>query len=243
RHVRGAAQGRDKRRHRAGAPGEPAGRSIGSRRLTRAGPFGQRRAGPGRGRRRAAPAHAAGAGGRRPARGAGRTRARRPGPGRERSRTRTPPGRGSLAAARARRSGRPAACPLPPRTPAPPRRGTHTMSPHIARALACALVLLCADGLMAAHAATRAWLDRDRIEVGETTTLNIETDQAGARMPDFAALVPDFVLSAHSSSRGTDQVNGQSRERVLFAVALKPRREGLVTVPALRVGSESTSPL
>lgn len=117
------------------------------------------------------------------------------------------------------------------------------MSLQIARALACALVLLCADGLIAAHAATRAWLDRDRIEVGETTTLNIETDQAGARMPDFSALVPDFVLSAHSSSRGTDRVNGQLRERVLFAVALKPRREGLMTVPALRVGGESTGPL
>ena len=117
------------------------------------------------------------------------------------------------------------------------------MSLHIARALACALVLSFAAGLTSAHAATRAWLDRDRIEVGETTTLNIETDQAGARMPDFDALLPDFVLSAHSSSRGTDQVNGQLRERVLFAVALKPRREGLVTVPALRVGTESTGPL
>ena len=117
------------------------------------------------------------------------------------------------------------------------------MSLHIVRALACALVLLCADGLATAHAATRAWLDRDRIEVGETTTLNIETDQAGAQMPDFSALLPDFVLSAHSSSRGADRINGQLRQRVLFAVALKPRREGLMTVPALRVGSESTGPL
>ncbi|MGY1408518.1 BatD family protein [Luteimonas sp. A611] len=117
------------------------------------------------------------------------------------------------------------------------------MSLHIARALACALVLSFAGGLTTAHAATRAWLDRDRIEVGETTTLNIETDQADARMPDFSALVPDFVLSAHSSSRGSDRVNGQLRERVLFAVALKPRREGLMTVPALRVGNESTGPL
>ncbi|MDH5831975.1 BatD family protein [Luteimonas sp. M1R5S18] len=93
------------------------------------------------------------------------------------------------------------------------------------------------------QAATRAWLDRDRIEVGETTTLNIETDQATAQMPAFAELVPDFVLSGHSSSRGTEVANGQVRARVLFAVALQPRREGLMTVPALRVGDESTAPL
>src|SRR5690606_35810912 len=162
---------------------------------------------------------------------------------RERSRTRAPPGRRSLAAARARRSRRTAARALPPGTPAPPWRRTHAMNLHIVRVLACALVLSCAGGLATANAATHAWLDRDRIEVGETTTLNIETDQAAARMPDFDALVPDFVLSAHSSSRGTDRVNGQLRERVLFAVALKPRREGLMTVPALRVGNESTGPL
>lgn len=111
------------------------------------------------------------------------------------------------------------------------------------RALACAIVLLGAGLPAAAQAATRAWLDRDRIEVGETTTLNIETDQAGARMPDFDALLPDFVLSGHSSSRGMERVNGQHRDRVLFAVALRPRRDGLMTVPALRVGNESTGPL
>lgn len=111
----------------------------------------------------------------------------------------------------------------------------------ILRALACAIVLLSAAA--PAQAATRAWLDRDRIEAGETTTLNIETDQAGVRMPDFDALVPDFILSGHSSSRGIERGNGQQRDRVLFAVALKPRREGLMTIPALRVGNETTGPL
>ena len=113
----------------------------------------------------------------------------------------------------------------------------------IGRIMACATLLFATGPFAAAQAATRAWLDRDRIEVGETTTLNIETDQAAARMPDFDALLPDFVLSGHSSNRGMERVNGQLRDRVLFAVALKPRREGLVTVPALRVGNESTSPL
>lgn len=118
------------------------------------------------------------------------------------------------------------------------------MNPFLLRLLACAIVLPVLSILAGdAHAATRAWLDRDRIEVGETTTLNIETDQAAARMPDFDALLPDFVLSGHSSSRGTERTNGSQRDRVLFAVALRPRRDGLMTVPALRVGNETTAPL
>jgi len=116
------------------------------------------------------------------------------------------------------------------------------MIPRTRRALLCAFVLL-AVVLAPAQAATRAWLDRDRIEVGETTTLNIETDQIDAAMPDFAALERDFALSGHSSSHGVERVNGPLRERSLFAVALRPRREGLLTVPSLRVGREATAPL
>jgi len=119
------------------------------------------------------------------------------------------------------------------------------MSPDLTRRLRAALFafLALAGIALPVQAATRAWLDRDRVEVGETTTLNIETDQVDARMPDFDALERDFELSGHSSSRGVERVNGQLRERALFAVALKPRREGLMTVPALRVGDESTGPL
>ena len=94
-----------------------------------------------------------------------------------------------------------------------------------------------------AQAETRAWLDRDRIAFGETATLNIETDQASAQSPDFDALLPDFVVSNRSSSRSFELNNGQRKTRVLFAVALRPRREGVATVPALRVGSDSTQPL
>src|SRR5690606_33214767 len=106
--------------------------------------------------------------------------------------------------------------------------------------LLCGLLLTCGS---AAQAQTRAWLDRDRIELGETATLNIETDQADAQPPDYAALVPDFVLSGHSSRRSYELSAGQRRARTLFGVALAPRREGVVTIPALRIGNQDTAPL
>jgi hypothetical protein len=102
------------------------------------------------------------------------------------------------------------------------------------------LILLCP---LLAQAQTRAWLDRDRIESGETVTLNIETDQAGVAAPDYAPLEAEFVLSGHSSRRSHELVNGQRRSRSLFGVALAPRREGVLTVPALRVGNATTGPL
>lgn len=116
------------------------------------------------------------------------------------------------------------------------------MNMRVAQWLAC-LLLVCWVQPVSAQAQVRAWLDRDRIEMGETATLNVETDQSDAQSPDFDLLVPDFVVSGHSSRRGYEVSGGQRRARVLFAVALSPRREGVTTIPALRIGNARTSPL
>ncbi|TZF88559.1 BatD family protein, partial [Cognatilysobacter lacus] len=93
----------------------------------------------------------------------------------------------------------------------------------------------------AAPAQTRAWLDRDRIAMGETTTLNIETDASAA--PDYAPLLRDFDLSGQASQQQLAWTNGSLSSRSLYAVALRPRRDGLLRIPALRVGGRVTAPL
>lgn len=98
-------------------------------------------------------------------------------------------------------------------------------------------------GTFCAQATTRAWLDRDRIAAGETATLNIETDQATLDSPDYSPLTAQFDLSGNSSSRQFEMVNGTSTTRVLFAVALRPHRDGVIGIPALIVGRERTQPL
>ena len=108
------------------------------------------------------------------------------------------------------------------------------------------LVALAAGWLLAcgaAQAETRAWLDRDRIVLGETATLHIETDQAGASAPDYAPLRGDFRLSGHSSRRSIERSNGRNVSRSRFAVALEPRRAGVIGIPALSVGGERTAPV
>lgn len=112
----------------------------------------------------------------------------------------------------------------------------------IGSTLCCALLLQ--FGLVAAASAqTRAWLDRDRIGAGETVTLNVETTQSGNPTPDFAPLQRDFVVSGNTSRREFLVRNGQTSVRALYGVALRPRRDGVLTVPALAVGAARTSPL
>jgi hypothetical protein len=89
----------------------------------------------------------------------------------------------------------------------------------------------------------RAWLDRDRIALGETATLNIEIELADADAPDYSPLLGEFRLSGNTSSRSFESVNGVSRARTLFAVALQPRREGVIGIPGLLVGGQRTQPL
>lgn len=113
--------------------------------------------------------------------------------------------------------------------------------------LAFAMVLLLSTlSLLAPPAQAqqlRAWLDRDRIALGETATLNIEIERADADAPDYSPLLSDFRLSGNTSSRSFESVNGNSRVRTLFAVALQPRREGVIGIPGLLVGAQRTQPL
>lgn len=111
------------------------------------------------------------------------------------------------------------------------------------RSLHSCLLLL---GLLAmtcvAHAAPRAWLDRDRIELGETVTLNVEADLMAAA-PDYGPLEGDFDVSGHSSRHSYVAGSNGTRTTTLFAVALRPRQDGVLTIPALQVGAERTAPL
>ena len=106
------------------------------------------------------------------------------------------------------------------------------------RVLAAGLLLLASLG---AAAQPRAWLDRERIGAGETVTLNIET--TGATAPDYTPLQREFAVTGNSSRRQFEMVNGRGSTRTLYAVALQPRREGLLAIPSLRVGNERTQPL
>ncbi len=103
------------------------------------------------------------------------------------------------------------------------------------------LAVLLLSLVMPAHAQTRVWLDRAQVTYGETATLNIETDQSVQQI-DYRPLQLQFDVGGQTVRRSFQQVNGKSRTLSLFAVGIRPRGPGVITVPALRVGTATTEP-
>ena len=93
-----------------------------------------------------------------------------------------------------------------------------------------------------AQAATRASLDRNQVALGETVTLSIDSDQAGAA-PDLSPLLADFSIEGQSVNRSMQWINGSSQATTTYVLQLAPRREGALVIPAIKLGSDLTTPL
>ncbi|QIL19911.1 BatD family protein [Thermomonas sp. HDW16] len=104
------------------------------------------------------------------------------------------------------------------------------------------LLLLVVFTALPVSAQTRAWLDRAQITYGETATLNIETS-ASVQSIDYSPLSAQFDIAGQTVRRSFEMVNGQSRAKSLFAVGIRPRGPGVLTVPALRIDNVDTTPM
>ncbi|ODU44580.1 BatD family protein [uncultured Aquimonas sp.] len=97
--------------------------------------------------------------------------------------------------------------------------------------------------LVAAAQGTRAFLDREQVVLGESVTLNIETDQPGSGEPDLSTLGSDVRVLGSSSSTQISLVNGRQSMRTLWGVVLEPLSAGVLGIPALEVRGQRTEPL
>ncbi len=107
--------------------------------------------------------------------------------------------------------------------------------------LLCLLLPLLAQAADAP--AVRAWLDRDTIRLGETVTLNVEAPLGFGAQPDFSTLSGDFNLLGTQATQRIGISNGVSESKTLWAVALEPKHDGRVVIPALTIGKSATQPL
>ncbi len=112
------------------------------------------------------------------------------------------------------------------------------------RRLLLACLLLCLSFVALAQAvAPTASLDRTSIDAGDTVTLNIELGDAAGDTPDLSSLMTDFVVLGTSTNRSLSVVNGRREAHTILGIALRPRHEGHLTVPALDIGGQRTQPL
>ena len=91
-------------------------------------------------------------------------------------------------------------------------------------------------------AATRASLDRNQVTLGEAVTLSIDSDQVGAT-PDLSPLLADFSIEGQSVNRSMQWINGSSQAMSTYVLRLAPKHEGALVIPAIKLGSDLTTPL
>lgn len=89
----------------------------------------------------------------------------------------------------------------------------------------------------------RSYLNVERINLGETVLLTLETDASPAAGLDLSILERDFRILARSISRQVRVVNGLRHERHELRLTLRPLRSGDLLIPAIASGDQSTTPL
>ena len=104
------------------------------------------------------------------------------------------------------------------------------------------IVLLVLFVPLAQAATVHAFVDRSQVSLGDTVTLNIQSD-GSIGMPDLSPLQKDFEVLGTSRSSSFQIDNGKSTSTSQLGIALKPLHAGSLTIPALNVGSGKTQPL
>lgn len=93
--------------------------------------------------------------------------------------------------------------------------------------------------------ALTAFVDKNEITMNEILTLTIRVDSTlGNARPSLGGLNRDFEQVGNVNTRSSyTNVNGVVQSFVDYIVRLRPLSTGALTIPALRIGSEVTTPI
>ncbi|MCA9470961.1 MAG: BatD family protein [Nitrospirales bacterium] len=90
----------------------------------------------------------------------------------------------------------------------------------------------------------RAYVDRNPISMDETVRLVVELKgPSTGETPDLSGLKKNFDVLENSQSSQTSIINGRTSTSTQWAITLSPKQVGDVTIPAIRVGTQSSAPL
>lgn len=88
-------------------------------------------------------------------------------------------------------------------------------------------------------AAATASVQPERITLGNTATLTIQSDEAGAE-PDLTPLQGKFNVRGTGSSLQTSIINGQQSTKMTWQIEIEPTEVGILGVPPIQIGSSQT---
>lgn len=110
--------------------------------------------------------------------------------------------------------------------------------------LACIFVLSWITIQLPAYASLTATLDSQQISLNQPVQLTIVSDQKlSAQSLDISALKQDFNVVGQSHSSELSNQNGVATSKSIILLILMARHEGELTIPALKLGNEQTTPL
>lgn len=116
------------------------------------------------------------------------------------------------------------------------------MKPRLPLFLLCCLASLWPLATLAAI--VQPTLDRNRIQLGETVTLNVRVEGTGmASPPDLSALSQDFAVLQRSQNASFSLVNGVPTSSITLGIALRPLHAGTLRIPPLEIAGQTTAPI
>lgn len=119
----------------------------------------------------------------------------------------------------------------------------HPIAIALVRKLGRALLALLLLPAWPALADISATIDRNPVDTGETFVLSFRADGDGGAEPDFSPLERDFEIVNRSQSSQFSFSNGQANRTTEWQLALMPKHDGMLAIPAIDFGGERSKPL
>ena len=95
-----------------------------------------------------------------------------------------------------------------------------------------------------AHAEIQVQVDSTQITQGEPFKLSlIQDDPQNHGVPDLTVLQKDFVILGTERNVSYSIINGQAQSSSQWIVALKAKKTGVLTIPAIKIGLEQSTPI
>lgn len=92
-------------------------------------------------------------------------------------------------------------------------------------------------------ATVTATADRTHVIIGETFNLTLSIDENTSEQPDFSELSQSFRVLGTNQSSSTKIVNGSYSVEKKWQVSLMPLGIGKTTIPAIKLGNQSSAPI
>ena len=105
-----------------------------------------------------------------------------------------------------------------------------------------AALLACASLATTARAGVTVEVDREPVALNESVQIVFNVDEEFEGSPDFSPLETDFEILSRNQSSSVTIVNGQYAATVRWLIEARPRKVGVLTIPAIRFGALTSEP-